>query len=127
MRWQCIPPNDGLTIPVSFNANGEIICMSQDGTNCLWKTPAECEVLAAQPIANLAATPKCSPDSSKLYNPDHWCFSASQMLLPPLTSRSELPVRVWLGQPTRHPAETSRLKMQTATQPKGHCLMADSS
>jgi hypothetical protein len=87
MRWQCVKGINPTT-PFTTTATGEVYCMSQDGSTCLWRSPAECEDLAAQPIANPSTTiGRCS--AWELNNEKHWCYAAAQQLLPPLTSRSE--------------------------------------
>jgi hypothetical protein len=81
--WQCAP-NMNPTTPFTTTTNGSIYCMSQDGISCMWRSPAECEALTINPIANPSTSiPTCAQNSSQLYNGTHWCFWASQALLPP--------------------------------------------
>ncbi len=78
--WKCVPGINPTT-PFTSNSKGEVYCMSQDGSTCLWRSPAECEDLALNPIANPSTTiGKCS--SEELFNEKHWCFAASQLLIP---------------------------------------------
>jgi hypothetical protein len=81
--WQCVP-NMNPTTPFTATTNGSIYCMSQDGISCMWRSPAECEALTVNPIANPSTSiPTCAQTSSQLYNVSHWCYWASQALLPP--------------------------------------------
>ena len=78
--WKCVP---GIkpTTPFTSNSKGEVYCMSRDGSTCLWRSPPDCEDLALDPIAKPSTTiTKCS--SAELFNENHWCFAASQRLIP---------------------------------------------
>jgi hypothetical protein len=108
--WQCV---DGIlgTLPIRWNNNGDIECMSKDAIGCMWKnSTSDCNALASEPPSKLQPL-VCGAMHSAMHGepgyskPDHWCtkgrrvFAAATVgvlttsLLPPSAWRCVAGVR----------------------------------
>jgi hypothetical protein len=82
--WKCVP-NANPTTPFPVTAKGDIVCMSSNGIDCLWRSPTDCEALATDPIPNpsFSTNPAITCAPAGLYNSENWCFKAAQRAVPP--------------------------------------------
>ena len=77
--WRCI----GYDVPMRFNVNGDVECMSQDGENCIWD--GECGPKLDLPSTTLKPI-TCGIMHNELYGitgydqPDHWCAKSIDLL-----------------------------------------------
>ena len=81
--WACI---GGINVPVRRNADGDLECLSRDGSNCLWQTSESgCNNLLLTPGSPVNPV-TCGAKHQAVWgetgytNPAHWCYKAKKAM-----------------------------------------------